>query len=143
MKARISVEHIDEIRAKFQSMADSLGPTLFKAYLKGAVKVQNEARKSIQQGGRSGRIYRKNRGKYHQAAGPGEPPKTDTGIMVSSIAIEPEENWVLVGSGLKYAKVQEFGTSNMPAHPWLVPALEKNRREIEEDIQKATIRAIK
>ncbi|KKL58716.1 hypothetical protein LCGC14_2222620, partial [marine sediment metagenome] len=52
-----------------------------------AAQVQGDAQRSIQRGGRSGVIVTI-AGKRHQRSGPGEPPKTDTGRLASSIFAE-------------------------------------------------------
>lgn len=51
----------------------------------------------------------------------------DTGRLRSSITFEEKENGigVSVGTNVQYAKFQEFGTENMPAQPYLRPAMKK------------------
>lgn len=56
----------------------------------------------------------------------------DTGRLKNSIHSRPKErgkSWV-VGSNVKYAPYQEYGTSKMPAQPYLRPALQKNKPKI-------------
>ena len=52
----------------------------------------------------------------------------DTGFLRSSIQASPESrhSWV-VGVGADYGIHQEFGTSNMAAHPFMTPAAENVR----------------
>jgi HK97 gp10 family phage protein len=59
----------------------------------------------------------------------------DTGRLRASIThyVEKEKEIVgIVGTNVEYAKYQEFGTSKMPPHPFLFPALESNRNKITE-----------
>ena len=59
----------------------------------------------------------------------------DTGRLRASITHEvevTEEITGRVGTNVKYAPYQEFGTYKMPAHPFLFPALEANRERIKE-----------
>lgn len=42
-----------------------------------------------------------------------------------------------------YAGFVEFGTRNMPARPWLVPALEQNRPKFRPQINSAVDRAVR
>ncbi len=60
----------------------------------------------------------------------------DTGRLRSSITnrLEVEENQLvgIVGTNVEYASFQEFGTSKMPAHPFLFPALEANKSRIKD-----------
>lgn len=133
-----TVEGVANVQAAFRRISDNVGVHLAKSYIKGAVRVQNDARKSIQTGSRTGKIYTVTKaGKTHQASAPGEPPKTDTGALVASIAIEPEANAVLVGTAITYGSELEFGRSYMAARPWLIPALERQRKIIEADIAQA------
>lgn len=50
----------------------------------------------------------------------------ETGTLRRSIQAEegPGEREVSIGTNVEYAVYQEFGTSRMPAHPFLRPALE-------------------
>lgn len=41
---------------------------------------------------------------------------------------------VTVGTNIEYAKYQEFGTSRIPAHPYLFPALRENESRIRRKI---------
>lgn len=50
------------------------------------------------------------------------------------------ERYILVGQfkrDLFYGRMVEFGTSNMDAHPFLVPALERNTSEIIEVLKQS------
>jgi HK97 gp10 family phage protein len=58
-----------------------------------------------------------------------------TGTLKDSIDHETVEKsakacYVAVGTDVEYAAAQEFGTSSIPAHPYLRPALEDNRKEV-------------
>ena len=58
----------------------------------------------------------------------------DTGRMINSLANEVRKlkNIVvgLAGTNLFYAKFHEFGTRNIPARPYLRPAITENRNKI-------------
>ncbi len=60
----------------------------------------------------------------------------DTGRLRASITnrLDVEENQLvgIVGTNVSYASFQEFGTSKMPAHPFLFPALESNKNKIKD-----------
>lgn len=59
----------------------------------------------------------------------------DTGAMRNSIRSDPVDDltWQ-VSVGQDYSKFVEFGTSRMAAQPFLTPALEGNRGEMERKI---------
>jgi HK97 gp10 family phage protein len=56
----------------------------------------------------------------------------DTGALKNSIHVEkPGPLERIVGDGVNYGIYQEYGTSRMPAQPWLTPAVEKERGQLE------------
>lgn len=109
----------------------------------GAAAIQTEAVTSISQGAKTGRIYKRGN-KIHQASAAGEAPATDSGDLVRRIqalkSIAGDGSW-LVGTSLPYGKHLEFGTKDMGARPWLIPAMEKNRKNIENSIKSAIRKA--
>lgn len=113
-------------------------PALDRVLSKSAFVVQKNAIRSIQSGGRSGRIY-KRRSVTHLASGPGEPPKTDTGNLVKNITVNRNKQLDYdVGSrkGAGYGFWLEMGTSKMLPRPWLKPALKKSLKDIDKFIDK-------
>lgn len=134
---------------QFDAQADAeIGEALSEA---GAI-VQGTAVRMIQRGGRSGRVYhntrrirrtksgdldkRFNTGQ-HQASAPGEPPKTDTGVLVGSIKAVKVGEDVHVGTDVKYGRYLEFGTSNMAPRPWLIPSKEQSQRAVSRQFRNA------
>jgi HK97 gp10 family phage protein len=93
-----------------------------KKLYKAALMIDSQAKKNIQGGSRSGRIY-KRRSVTHQASAPGEYPKTDTGKLARSIFTERRGLLHYVvgsrGSGAPHGRWLEFGTIHMRARPWL------------------------
>jgi HK97 gp10 family phage protein len=107
---------------------------------------QNEAKRLIIKGPKTGRIYergktKKGKRKFHQASAPGEPPANDTGFLVSHIFAEPVREG-LVGASkaipgaskniaarivarAPYAVHLEFGTRKMEPRPFIRPAGDK------------------
>lgn len=63
----------------------------------------------------------------------------DTGRLRNSIAIEFERDGLtgIVGTNVDYAPYQEFGTSVMPAHPFLFPAAEEEYPRFVERLRAA------
>lgn len=115
----------------------------------GAVKVgvnliANDAKRSIARGSKTGRIYRRH-GIEHQASAPGEPPATDTGMLIASIVadavLEGDEIAGFVDARAEYAVHLEYGTRKMAARPFLIPAVELNRARVGELIAAALQRA--
>ena len=68
----------------------------------------------------------------------------DTGNLRSSINFKVEsEDEARVGTNVDYAPHVEFGTKKMSAQPYLRPALDNNRNQIEKMIADAISKAVK
>lgn len=130
----------------------SLGKDMEKAFRGGvlvtAQAVRKDAIKSIQSSSFGAWVKRSRQGggTYdHVASAPGSAPNTDTGALVSSIAVEmnkkkPEAE---VGSNLDYGAYLEFGTKDMDPRPWLSPAVNRNIDNLQSNITKAAMAAIR
>ena len=119
------------LRRKLDRLPEDLKKPIRDGVAQAALKVEGDAKRSIQRGTRTGRTYKRTKsGKVHVASAPGEPPKTDFGTLVSSITtVFPSADRGLaaeVGTNLDYGKHLEFGTQKMAARPWLGPAFRKN-----------------
>ena len=125
-----------------QKNIDKLTNTLMKemtpVLLGGGQFIRGEAIKSITQGSKSGRKYKKyNPTRTHIASAPGEAPASDTGNLVSNIMVEREsENIVNVVSKAFYSMFLEFGTSKILPRPFMFPASEKAFPKIVEVVTK-------
>lgn len=103
----------------------------------------NTAKRKIQKGPASGRLYRKyGPRRDHRASAPGESPATDTGGLVNSGFHELDEQAleVHVGFAKFYAALLEYGTRLMAKRPFLLPTVEEWRSRI-AGVIKAAIRA--
>lgn len=124
-----------------------------RGVIRGTERVRSKAIDIITQGSRSGRIYRR-RGVEHQASAPGEPPATDTGNYIRNIQTRYDQAGLagVVNFGTAYASRLEFGfvgvdeagrTQDFAARPHARPALESERRGIQEDIRQEIERGLK
>lgn len=107
-------------------MIDEVGKALFA----GGSIIEIEAELSITRGSVSG--------KHHVPSKPGEPPRRDTGHLDTNIEtarVEPLK--VTVTSNAEYAAALEFGTSRMAARPYMRPATEKKREEVQRLVGQA------
>lgn len=129
------VEGMEELQANMASLAKEYGKAVAKAGVAGAELVRGAAIKSIQSTSDGGQVIRSRPGGgtyTHTVSADGEAPNTDTGRLVSSIQVDVNPLGIFVGSTLQYAGHLEFGTSAMEPRPWLNPALESQRRNIEK-----------
>jgi HK97 gp10 family phage protein len=108
----------------------------------GAFLVEATVKKKISGGSRSGVGYRVGK-KTSVRSAPGQPPKSDTGRLVSSITHEFSYLNASVGTNVIYAPYLELGTSKMAARPYLQPSLDENKDKISSLIESALIRAMK
>jgi HK97 gp10 family phage protein len=58
----------------------------------------------------------------------------DTGALSNSIHVEPDHKPFerVIADAVAYGVYQEFGTSHMAAHPFMIPAIEHNRKSFLE-----------
>ncbi len=144
MDFSFSIEGLERIEKASKKVQAEISNEMRKALYASALRVEKEAKTSIQAGGKTGRIY-KRRGVEHKASAPGEAPATNTGRLVNSITSHfnslsqsKMESFVVAGRGLvKYARMLEYGTAKMAARPFFFPAFEKSRNWIQERLNKA------
>lgn len=101
-----------------------------RALFASADAIKSEAQNSITRGSVSG--------KDHVPSAPGEAPNNDTGVLKNNIeATQPRPLVAEVSSNAPYAAPLEFGSSRMEARPYLAPARDKLRGEVERNVAKA------
>ena len=135
---------------KLQAHLDKRATTIAKKNVvnvvtRATMMVQNTAKKSISKGG-TGQLYQKYEPRRsHRASAPNQPPATDTGFLISQITmdVDVKTNGSVVGqiiSSAPYSKALEYGTTNMTARPFMQPALQKNKRKIENLFKKGILK---
>lgn len=135
MTVKVSLQGVEELKVNMKRLADKYGEAFAKAAVAGGHMVRNDAVKSINQKspGRTVTRSREGGGQYsHVAAAAGHAPNKDTGRLSNSIFVEVKQDDVFVGTSVEYAPDLEFGTKDMLPRPFLNPALEKNRRQIQK-----------
>jgi len=145
MEFSVKIEGLEALAATNQRIRQAVADEINKALFASAQRVRTEAVKSIQDGNKSGRWY-KRRSVSHHASAPGEAPASDTGRLVNSITAYPASNgesMTVAGRGTaKYAPLLEFGTSRIAPRPFMLPALEKSKAWIAARLQDAMRRGI-
>lgn len=130
MKVGVNAPEIDEAAA-----AKAMEAALQQVLQAGVQRIVNEAKRSLADGKKTGRIYK--RGNIeHQASAPGEAPATDTGVLVGSIYGDVEGLKGYVEARAQYATWLENGTRHIAPRPFMVPAIERARPWINEMIGK-------
>jgi N-acetylmuramoyl-L-alanine amidase len=117
-----------------------------KAVRRGCNLVRNEAVDSILRGSKSGIVYElySPQRRTHQASAPGEAPASDTGRLASNIftALDRDGLGGSIESRAEYSAALEFGHRyadgiTLQARPFMVPALESQRKKIRNLIREA------
>jgi len=137
----VKIEGMDRINRATGVARKAIAEELNKGLFAVAKKVEGETKRSILNGQKSGRFYRR-RTVVHRASAPGEAPASDTGRLVNSINSTVEtakaEAVIKAGGGLvRYARMLEFGTAKMAARPFLFPTVERLRNWIVERLNKS------
>lgn len=145
MEFSVQIEGLDRIGKATERVKQAVAKEIKIGLFASAKHVEREAKESILNGEKTGRIY-KRRTVVHRASAPGEAPASDTGRLVNSINAEVVssgfEATVKAGGGaVKYARMLEFGTSKMAARPFMFPALERSKGWIRERLNRAVRKA--
>lgn len=141
MNLDVKIEGLDRINQATERVRVEIVKELDKGLFASAKKVEGDAKRSILDGQKSGRTYKRGN-VLHRASAPGEAPASDTGRLANSINSEvirgTLEAVVRAGNGVvKYARMLEFGTISIAARPFFQPAAEKNRAWIVDRLNKA------
>jgi len=91
-----------------------------------ALIAQGNAQQAVLHGPKTGRLYKRGKGRTHRASAPGEAPANDLGFLAQSLKIEVTQKLTVDLRALApYAIHLEYGTRKMAARPFLRPAAEK------------------
>jgi HK97 gp10 family phage protein len=118
--ANIELTGVDEILNKLQQMGTNISRLESKALKNAAEPVLEDAKATNAFNDRSGKLRK--------------------GLKISNVKNKEGTKYILVGidkgdnSKIYYGKFLEFGTSKMPARPFLQPAYEKNKDKIQKTI---------
>lgn len=118
--ANIELRGVDEILNKLQQIGANIGKLENKALKNAAEPVLKDAKATNAFKDRSGKLRK--------------------GLKITSVKKKEGTKYILVGvdrgdnSEVFYGKFVEFGTSKMPARPFLQPAYEKNKQNIKRII---------
>jgi len=98
------------------------------AYFRLGNVLVDEARRSIQEGPKTGRLYRINN-RLHRASASGQAPANLSGLLKRSIAYQQRSwNELHFGARAEYAPFLELGTRNMAQRPFLIRSIKHNQK---------------
>lgn len=143
LTVNIKVEGLKDLEAEMKQIAKEAPEELDVLLLDASLKTQELSIESIQKGAKTGRVYKRGKGVFHQASAAGQAPASDTGNLVQNITIRKNKKLDYdVGSrkGASYGVDLEFGTRHMGARPWLRPASTKAIKELGEALKKVKLK---
>lgn len=124
---------------KLKKLGVAVRKALEDAVLKNTLLVHSTAVKGIQkksQGKSATRYHPKRRVTVSR---PGDPPNTDRGRSIASVAFnfKPERLEGDVGTNYKVLVWLEFGTRDVAARPWLEPAFRSRKKQMKRNMSRA------
>jgi HK97 gp10 family phage protein len=96
-----------------------------------ADSLAKEMKRRIKTGAKSGKQYGN-----HTASAPGQSPANWTGDLVNSILAINEGKKSRVVVNAKYAEFLELGTSKMRPRPFILPSIQKIKKQLAERLKR-------
>ncbi len=134
------------VRLVIQRLKDDAAELVKEEVVGTAIDIRNTVILSMRNTPKTGRVYRRQKGKKrHVASSPGNPPAIDTGELIRSITTDARRRTVEVGAeiGAPHSLFLEKGTDKMGARPFLEPAMDKHLPELENKIKRAIIGSVR
>jgi len=124
----------------FTNVPEKLLQGARRGILAGTEELRNEVVSLVTNTAKTGRVYGK-----HRASAPGEPFASDTGEALRQITTEYADSGLTgyVNSAVEYGAALEFGTEKMEARPYMRPALQNKKAEIEAIVRAELTKALK
>ena len=113
-----------------QAMITALFKDADKVIVDSANSLAKEMKKRIKTGAKSGKTYGN-----HTSSAPGQSPANWTGELVHSISAinEGKKSKVIVNAN--YAEFLELGTSKMRARPFILPSIQKVKKDLAQKLK--------
>ena len=113
---------------QLKNMSNDLRSDLAKQMAISLAQMNQDVKKGINTGARSGAFYKRGK-KSRQRSAPGELPKTDTGDLVSKfstkVKVKQTEVIGVLGNNSDHAMELEFGSSQQGGRPFMRPLWNK------------------
>ena len=97
--------------------------------------LQKIIKAELDNGTGTGKVYEHDN-HTHRASSPGKPPKSDTGELSRSISSKKTgtgQSQVRITS--PYASALEYGTSKMRARPFIAPAVQQLKKQVDKKLK--------
>ncbi|MDR2099558.1 MAG: HK97 gp10 family phage protein [Campylobacteraceae bacterium] len=131
MITKVVITGVDAVKKQLEKVALEEKKALKKALTLSANLIKNDAIKSIKEVSHGDKKVKRGK-KWHTISKEGDAPNKDTGRLMNSISISVHDTYAEVKTNVKYAAALEKGSKKMGVRPFLEPALEKNRKKIND-----------
>lgn len=130
MKVRAIITGREKISGKINLLTLGMATALKREISQILVQMDEEIKKNISSGVRSGRLYKRTKkGVMHQASAPGELPKTDRGGLIAGFSFDTIVSTHYVSGELRnaapHAKSLEFKPAAAGGRPFMRPLFKK------------------
>jgi len=139
LSLKVDLSGNKEARQAMHRLSVAAPDALHRVLQRFAMRVEGTAKRSLQSGDKSGRIYKLKGGKTHRASARGEAPATRTGRLVGSVTSHVTKIEAGIGSPLDYAAILEDAMGL--DRPFIKPALDQHLVTLEEELLEAWARA--
>jgi HK97 gp10 family phage protein len=113
-----------------EAMITALFKDADKVIVDSANSLAKEMKKRIKTGAKSGKTYGN-----HTSSAPGQSPANWTGELVNSISAISEGKNSKVIVNANYAEFLELGTSKMRARPFILPSIQKVKKDLAQKLK--------
>ena len=137
----VVIKGLKELQRELADDFNDINKGIRQAIVETAYEIHNDAKKSLNEGGKSGRVYQKYKPRRtHRASAKGQAPATDTGRLVNSIEVDEQIGLkARVIAGARYAGFLEEDLDR----PYMKPAYENNMGFLDREISKAIDKALR
>ena len=139
MDVTIRMTGVEEVLKRLSEFESKIKDAVKKEVNIGLLMIETNAKRRVQQGAKTGRVYEKYKPRRtHRASAEGQSPASDTGYLAENIKAEPDVGG-LSGSVVSHAGYSFWLEYDPHRRPFMFPAM----REEEPKIYAAMINAIK
>jgi hypothetical protein len=127
-----------EFNLKLNKMKGAFQKEAQKEIAKSLLGIHGDTIRKLNQGTRSGKVYKRGKSGSHQASAAGEFPKSDTGQLAASLFFEMEKEGSKVsgkfGTKAAHGKHLEYKPAAHGGRPWLKPQFDIYAKKLQEKL---------
>lgn len=140
VKVRVRTLHMTRLKKKLLEAPIALRKEVSGLLKTGAELVEADVKREIQNGAKTGRLY-KRKGIEYRASAPGQAPAFATGALFRTIKVKASNAAKpaarLVADGIY--RLMEFGTKRMGARPAFLPAWARHKQPITNKVETESV----